>query len=133
MDCYWDADSGSGNDAALNAAVARYAADPQARFWSAGWWQHWDLQSVAALELSDVLDASSLAGMRDGHDYLVTSDYFNWEQNPGLIALLEAHERRVAYRNAFFTIYRIHPVLTKKALRAAGMASPAAPWRAPER
>lgn len=123
-------------DAVLDAARATReiaAADPQARFWSAGWWQHWDLQSVAALELSDVLDASSLAGMRDGHDYLVTSDYFNWEQNPGLIALLEAHERRVAYRNAFFTIYRIHPVLTKKALRAAGMASPAAPWRAPER
>lgn len=105
------------------------AADPQARFWSAGWWQHWDLQLAARLELSDLLDAASVSGMRDGHDYLLTSDYFNWEQNPGLIALLEAHERRVAYRNAFFVIYRIHPVLTRKALRAAA-ASRVAPWRA---
>jgi len=109
------------------------AADQKARFWSAGWWQHWDLQSVARLDLHDVLDASSLGAMRDGHDYLVTSDYFNWEQDPRLLALLDAHERRVAYRNAFFTIYRIHPVLTRKALRAARRGDSAAPWRtAPE-
>lgn len=115
---------------AARAVRAIGAADPHARFWSAGWWQHWDLQSVAPLALNDVLDPASRATLRDEHEYLVISDYFNWEQDPRLLALVEAHGRLVAHRNAFFTIYRLHPALVRKAMRAQGRADTAAPWRA---
>jgi len=53
--------------------------DPEARFWGAGWWQHWDVQSVSPLALGNVLADSAADEMRAGHEYLLTSDYFNWE------------------------------------------------------
>jgi len=45
--------------------------------------------------------------------------------------LVEAHRGQVAYRNAYFTIYRLHPGLARKALRESGRlpATSAAPWR----
>jgi len=92
-------------------------ADAEARLWSAGWWRHWDLQDAAPLALHDLLDPNAVAQMREGHDFLVTSDYFNWEQDPRLLAVVEAHRRQVAYRNDVFIVYRLHPGLTRKALR----------------
>jgi hypothetical protein len=64
---------------------------PNARFYSAGFWRHWDIQSVTDVPLFDILDASTLPSPSDaGPNYLITSDLFNLEHSPALTELVRA-------------------------------------------
>ncbi len=82
-------------------------AEPGVRFWSAGWWRHWDLQTVVDLRLSNVLDEAQRERLGHGRDYLITSDFFNWEHDRAVDALVAANAANIAFRNFVFTIYRV--------------------------
>jgi hypothetical protein len=81
------------------------ATHPDARFFSAGFWRHWDIQSVTDVSLFDVLDPRTLPGPNDpGPNYLITSDLFNLEHNPTITELARAASARPVFADGSFRI-----------------------------
>src|SRR5262249_13932203 len=69
-------------------------ANPSARFWGSGWWRHWDLQTLVDLRpMADVSNPESDRLRSAGNDYLVTSDFFDWEKRPRTQATLRDNAR----------------------------------------
>lgn len=82
--------------------------NPTARFWSSGWWRHWDLQRLVDFRLSNLLDPHPRGhSFTRSLSYLITSDYFDWEQRPRITAILEANKENCVFRNSFFAFYEL--------------------------
>jgi len=85
-------------------------ANPAARFWGSAWWRHWDLQTLVDLRpMADVSDPESDRLRTAGNDYLITSDFFDWEKRPRTQAILRDNAQNVVFRNRYFAIYRLAP------------------------
>jgi hypothetical protein len=84
-------------------------ADPSARFWSYGWWRHWDVRLLVDVPLHDFRrptpSLTPIAGR--GKNYLITSDVFNIEKGALPEAVIAANARFQVYRNAFFALYEL--------------------------
>ncbi|MFN8544261.1 MAG: hypothetical protein U0807_08640 [Candidatus Binatia bacterium] len=91
------------------AAIRRIELEhPAARFWAAGHWRNFDLQTQVDVQWWNLLASAHRLHLRfDGDDFLVTSEVFNWERNPLTTAIASANARNVAHQAAPFSIYRL--------------------------
>jgi hypothetical protein len=84
--------------------------NPAARFWTSGWWRHWDVQTLVDVRFANIAAYGALHG--DGNEYVVTSDVFDLERNPRVARLLRDNADNVVFRNRYFSIYGVrHPLV----------------------
>jgi hypothetical protein len=108
------------------ADLVKFAADvkalrreqPDARFFGAGWWRHWDVQLATGEKgLSDLLERPPRVpppGQKN-HDYLIMSDYFNLEQSPVVRSCFDCYRDDIVFAHGVFQLYRLKPAAEVKA------------------
>ena len=81
---------------------------PDARFWGAGWLRHWDVQVVTHLSCLNLLDPppDDRPGM-GAHDYVIDSDFFNWDHHPITTAYLAQNKQNLILSNNVFHLYQL--------------------------
>ncbi len=68
------------------------AIHPEATIWSSGWWRHWDVQQLVDLDLHDLKNPDT--EIKQG-DFVLVSDYFNWEQDKDVERVVNESSRRL--------------------------------------
>jgi hypothetical protein len=84
---------------------------PDARFWGSGWWRHWDVQLTTHVTLLNVLQPpkdTTGSGQKE-HDYLIMSDFFNWEHNPVATWIVERNRNNIMISRGPFQLCHLKP------------------------
>ncbi|MGD0654465.1 MAG: hypothetical protein ABSA16_08995 [Thermoguttaceae bacterium] len=104
---------------------------PDARFWGSGWWRHWDVQLVSHLTCLNVLQPpKDTAGPgRENHDYMIVSDYFNWEHNPVATWVVERNRNNIVFSRGVFQLYHLKPPPAAAVKASASHENPASAGR----